>query len=151
MEGWWPTSDEHHSKKVYRKRLSKWGLEKKIKGTEMRAVVRKIVERGAIGKVSLFTVRDKRVDSWHIEDYFRRSGKSIHDIMSSEDSDLAIPQHIRCTTPDPSDWRGAIFAEFIQRHAEDIEAYKRRSSGNGSSTAEPQSEDDTSPKATASN
>jgi hypothetical protein len=135
---------------VYRKRLSKWGLEKKIKGTEMRAVVRKIVERGANGKVSLFTVRDTTVYGWHIEAYLRRSGKSIHDIMSSEDSDLAIPQHIRCTTPDPSLFGGS-FAEFIQRHAEDIEAYKRRSSGNGSSTAEPQSEDDTSSKATASN
>jgi hypothetical protein len=64
----------------YRRKLAKWGFEKKIKGKEREVIVRKLVERGAAGKTSAFTLRGRRVYPFAFLEYPERTKKSIQNI-----------------------------------------------------------------------
>jgi hypothetical protein len=128
--------------------LNKWGFERRIKVSEAEFIIHRWIERGARGKNSEFTLRGRYVSGLEVEIRIKRS---IHDIMSSESCGAATPPHLRSSTPELSTPSAHLSAYFLREYAEEVEAYKRRSSGIGNSTAEPQPQDDTSPKATASN
>jgi hypothetical protein len=89
-------------------------------------MVRKLVERGAAGKTSAFTLRGRKV-FWIFTDCPKRTQKSIQNISSRESSRAATPPHLRCWTPEPSTRDDKRSAEVLQEFAEDIEAYKMRS------------------------
>jgi hypothetical protein len=128
--------------------LNKWGFERRMKVSEAEFIMRRWIERGARGKNSEFTLRGSRVTDWSVR---CRIKMSAQEIMSSESYGTATPPHLHCSTPKPSTWATRDSADFLEYYAEEVEAYKRRSSGTGNSTAEPQPQDDTSRKATASN
>lgn len=132
---------------MYRRKLNKWGFEKRVKVSEAEFITRRWIERGAHGKDSEFILRGRQV---HWEVSFRAT-KSVQEIMSSESYGAATPPHLRCSTPDPATSSAKWSAEFLQKYAKEVEAYKERSSGIGNSTTESQSQDNPSPKATASN
>jgi hypothetical protein len=120
-------SDKSYRKKVYRRKLAKWGFEKKMKGKEREVMVRKLVERGAAGKTSAFTLRSRTVYAWAFLVYPERTKNLIQNISSEESSREATPPHLRCWTPEPSTWEDKSSVEFLRKFAEDIEGYKMRS------------------------
>ena len=132
---------------MYRRKLNKWGFEKRIKVSEAEFILRRWIERGSRGKHSEFRLRGGPVYTWTISD---RIKKSAQEIMSSESYGAATPPHLRCSTPDPATWMAESSADILQEYAEEVEAYKG-APGIGNSTAEPQPQEDASPKVTASN
>ena len=116
--------------------------------SEAEFITRRWIERGAHGKDSEFTLRGRRVRCWEVS---FRATKPVQEIMSLESYGAATPPRLRYSTPDPDTSGAQNSAWFLQGYSKEVEAYKRRSSGIGNSTTEPQSQDDTSPKATASN
>jgi hypothetical protein len=117
---------------VYRNKLNKWGFEKRIKVSEAEFILRRWIERGACGKDSEFTLRGKRVGYLYT---IYRAKKSVKEIMSSESYGATTPPHLRCSTPEPATYWAGESARFLQEFAEEVEAYKERSSGIGDSTA----------------
>lgn len=90
-------------------------------------MVRKLIERGVAGKNSAFTLRGRKIYPWFFQEHRERTKKSIQTISSEESSREATPPHLRCWTPEPSAWDGKLCARVLQEFAEDIEAYKMRS------------------------
>jgi hypothetical protein len=57
---------------MYKSRIRKWKLDKKNKSLEMDAVMRKEVQRNAIGKATTFRLRGRPVDLEDVFRYFKR-------------------------------------------------------------------------------
>jgi hypothetical protein len=81
-----PLTDCLYSPKQYKDRITKWGLEKKIKTAEMEAIIRKQQERALQGKRSAFLVRNKPVDSKKIARYIKVH--SIPALNANEDMNM---------------------------------------------------------------
>src|SRR5436190_20437463 len=82
---------------MYKKRISKWSFDRKLKKPEVLAIIRKRAQRSAMGKTSTFHVRGKLVDMADIERYLRRARISAQDAI---DLSPATPPTVRSTTPD---------------------------------------------------
>jgi hypothetical protein len=126
-----------------------------MKGNERDAIVRKFFERGAISKHSAFTLRGKLVPLWRVlENESReliRTRRSIANVLSHGSSGPATPPHLRCYTPDPSTWEARESVRFLEKHAEDIEAYRIRSIGMGTLTDGTGLQDNNSPQLVINN
>ena len=86
---------------MYKTHIQEWGLDKKIKDVEMRAVVRKNKQRADQGKSSIIHVRGR---SRGLEDFIRycdRKRVSIDDIIARHASS-PTPDTIELFTPIPS-------------------------------------------------
>ena len=62
--------------------------------------------------------------------------KSIQEVLSRESSGAATPPHLRCSTPEPDTPDARHSAFFLERHKNDVEAYKMRLEGFRTSTLE---------------
>ncbi|PMD39544.1 hypothetical protein L207DRAFT_428284, partial [Hyaloscypha variabilis F] len=60
--------------KQYKVQINKWKLDKTYKEAEARAVLRKKIQRDALGKDSVFRVRGKPVTIENVRRYFKRRG-----------------------------------------------------------------------------
>ena len=86
---------------MYKTHIQEWGLDKKIKDAEMRAVVRKDKQRANQGKSSIIRVRGQRRD---LEEFIRhcdRKGQSVDDIIARHTSS-PTPDNVELFTPVPS-------------------------------------------------
>ena len=85
------------STKMYKDRISKWKIDKKIKGEEMKAIIRKQTQRSRAGKKSVFRIRNSHVSELKIVRY-RKATK-----LSSEEQALRLraptPPELICYTP----------------------------------------------------
>jgi hypothetical protein len=119
---------------VYRRKFAKWGFERKMKGVERDAILRKLVERGAIGKNSTFTLRGTGVNLWKFTDESKRTKKDIQNLVPQESSGAVTPPHLRCWTPEPDTFKVIQSRDFLRKFAEEIEAYRMRSTETGNLT-----------------
>ncbi|MCJ1371570.1 hypothetical protein MMC20_002788 [Loxospora ochrophaea] len=83
---------------MYKKRIAKWGLDKRNKENEMRAIVRKYHRRAAKGKSSQIRVRGTAVEIQEIHRYWKRKGVSIDDVVARR-TFSATPEAVQCFTP----------------------------------------------------
>ena len=86
-----------YSKKMYKDRIHKWKIDKKVKGEEMKAIIRKQTQRSQAGKKSAFRIRNSQVSELKIVRY----RKAIR--LSSEEQALRLraptPPELICYTP----------------------------------------------------
>ena len=89
---------------MYKYRIRQWGLDKKRKEPEMRALVLLHHLRALEGKKTVFEIRTESADLDDAREYFLRKGLSIDQVIAQE---LAIQQRfkaipaVRCYTPPP--------------------------------------------------
>jgi hypothetical protein len=82
---------------MYKNRITKWKLDRRNKGPEMMAIVRKKYQRDAVRKASEFHIRGRLVDLDDVHRYLKRKGMSIEDAIELS---AATPPELRCCTPD---------------------------------------------------
>jgi len=83
--------------KMYKSRITAWGLDKKMKGNEVRAVVRMRRKRLAAGKASTFRVRGQVLDFDKVKSHLKRKGLTLDDVPSESNS--PVPS-LECYTPE---------------------------------------------------
>ncbi len=81
---------------MYQRKLAHWGLEKKHKGPEMRAILRIARQRQAAGQNSVFRIRGRQIDIEEVLRYFKRRGEDPSRLDLPEST---IPDTIRVETP----------------------------------------------------
>ncbi|KAL8859651.1 MAG: hypothetical protein Q9178_003765 [Gyalolechia marmorata] len=86
------------SERAYKRHIKEWGLDKKNKENEMRAIVRKHAERKANHKSSEFQVRGQKIEYSEMVRYFARKGFSIDDVVARRKTS-ATPEAVICFTP----------------------------------------------------
>ena len=86
---------------MYKRRIKQWGLDKKNKDDEMRAIVRKTKARLDQGKRSKIHVRGKAIGDEEVIRYFKRKGISIDDIIAYRAASVT-PEAVEIVTPVPS-------------------------------------------------
>lgn len=82
---------------MLQRQIAKWGLDKKHKAPEMRAILRIARQRKAAGKESVFRVRGRRVDIEEVYRYFRRKGEDPASIDIPDSG--PIPPTVTVETP----------------------------------------------------
>ena len=87
--------------KMYKTHIKQWGLDKKNKEFEMRAIVRKNKRRADQGKGSIIRVRGRIRDFAEVVRYWERKGVSIDDIIARQTAS-PTPDTVECFTPMPS-------------------------------------------------
>lgn len=104
---------------MFKTRIKKWGLDKKIKETEVLAMLEIQRQRAADGKKSCFTVRNQNVERGRITRYLKRRPdlqKRLHTISHQ----YLKPTHkIICRTPSSADSQQVPLIPEMQLH-EDI-------------------------------
>jgi hypothetical protein len=90
------------SAKMYKDRIKKWNLDKKIKEEEAWAMLRKQMQREAAGKESAFRVRGKAVMINDVLRYFKRKGILNPEARPQLPGPSTTPLAIECWTPVPS-------------------------------------------------
>ena len=82
---------------MYKDRIRKWKIDKRIKGNEMQAIIRKQTQRARVGKRSTFSIRDSQVPESKIARY-RRAKRliSAEEILAIR---AATPPGLTCYTP----------------------------------------------------
>ena len=86
---------------MYKTHITQWGLDKKNKEFEMRAIVRKNKQRAEQGKHSIIHVRGQLRDFREVVRYWDRKGISIDDIIARETAS-PTPEAVQVSTPVPS-------------------------------------------------
>ena len=80
----------------YKKKITEWGLDKKSKESEIRAILRKRNQRAAVGKESVFLIRGRIKEPGEIERYLKRKPLSF----GAEQAQTApTPPELECFTP----------------------------------------------------
>lgn len=83
---------------MYKTYITKWGLNKKNKEPEMRAIVRKYKQRENQGKKSRICVRKQQRNFADVVRYWERKGKSIDDIIARQTAS-PTPEAVEVSTP----------------------------------------------------
>lgn len=89
------------SARMYKTRIKQWGLDKKNKEGDMRAIVRKEARRSEQGRRSVFRVRGKVVDFERVLDYWSRRGISIENVLDRQTASATLDA-VECLSPVPS-------------------------------------------------
>lgn len=87
--------------KMYKTHIKQWGLDKKNKVSEMRAIVRKNKQRADQGKGSIVRVRGQLRDFAEVVRYWNRKGESIDRIIARQTAS-PTPEAVELSTPTPS-------------------------------------------------
>ena len=83
---------------MYKTHIAKWGLDKKNKEPEMRAIVRKNKQRAEQGKRSNFRVRKRQLNFAEVVRYWERKGVTIDEVIARSTAS-PTPEAIECFTP----------------------------------------------------
>jgi hypothetical protein len=83
---------------MYKSKIRDWGFDKKLKGNEVRAVVRVRRQRLAAGKASTFRIRGQVIDFEKVRSHLQRKGLKPDDIPSASNSPAPS---LECFTPEP--------------------------------------------------
>ena len=86
---------------MYKTRIRQWGLDKKNKENEMRAIVRKNKHLGDQGKPASFRVRGRTVDYKHVIRYWERKRVQIADAIAQR-TQSKTPEAVECFISLPS-------------------------------------------------
>ena len=87
-----------YSVKMYKSHIAKWGLDKKNKEPEMRAIVRKNKQRAEQGKRSNFLVRKRQLKFAEVVRYWQRKGVTIDEVIAQSTAS-PTPEAVECFTP----------------------------------------------------
>lgn len=90
------------SVKMYKSRIWKWGLDKKLKSDEVLAILRLKIERDAQGKHSHFTIRGQPVDLDNINRYVKRNPLLLARLQAGQVPCIQTSHEVSCFTPPPS-------------------------------------------------
>lgn len=88
--------------KMYKSRIWKWGLDKKLKSDEVLAILLLKQERDAQQKPSQFTIRGQPVDMDNINRYVKRNAGLLHRVRAGERPSVQSSHEVACYTPPPS-------------------------------------------------
>ncbi|KAM0237301.1 hypothetical protein ACHAPO_004648 [Fusarium lateritium] len=88
--------------KMYKSRIWKWGLDKKLKSDEVLAILILRTEREAQGKTSEFTIRGQPVDLDNINRYVRRNPQLVTRFRAGVVPSIQTTLEVQCHTPSPS-------------------------------------------------
>lgn len=83
---------------MYKTRIKQWGLDKKNKENEMRAIVRKSKHVRDQGKPPSFHVRGRSIDYKDVVRYWERKGLRIEDVIAQR-SESKTPETVDCFVP----------------------------------------------------
>ena len=83
---------------MYKTHIAKWGLDKKNKEPEMRAIVRKNKQRAERGKRSNFRVRKRHLNFAEVARYWERKGVTIDEVIARSTAS-PTPEAVECFTP----------------------------------------------------
>ena len=86
---------------MYKTYIKQWGLDKKNKEPEMRAIVRKYKQRVNQGKRSIIRVRGQLRNFAEVVRYWERKGVSVDDIVAQQRAS-PTPEAVVFSTPVPS-------------------------------------------------
>ena len=92
------TSLNTYSVKMYKTHIAKWGLDKKNKEPEMRAIVRKNEQRAEQGKRSNFRVRKRQLNFAEVVRYWERKGVTFDEVIARSTAS-PTPEAVECFTP----------------------------------------------------
>ncbi len=92
------TSLNTYSVKMYKTHIAKWGLDKKNKEPEMRAIVRKNKQRAEQGKRSNFRVRKRQLNFSEVVRYWERKGMTVDEVIAQLKAS-PTPEAVECLTP----------------------------------------------------
>ncbi|KAG7005183.1 hypothetical protein G7Y79_00021g050500 [Physcia stellaris] len=84
--------------KMYKTRIKRWGLDKKHKEKEMRAIVHKRAHRADKGKASVFWIRGKEVDYKDVVRYWERRHIPMAEVLRQR-AESSTPEPVECRTP----------------------------------------------------
>ena len=82
---------------MYKTHIAKWGLDKKNKEPEMRAIVRKNKQRAEQGKRSNFRVRKRDLDFAEVVRYWKRKGVTVDEVLARSITS-PTPETVECFT-----------------------------------------------------
>ena len=82
---------------MYKTHITKWGLDKKNKEPEMRAIVRKNKQRAEQGKRSNFRVRKRDLDFTEVVRYWKRKGVTFDEVIARSAAS-PTPETVECFT-----------------------------------------------------
>ena len=105
---------------MYKDRIRKWQIDKKIKGHEMKAIIRKQAQRSRVAKKSLFYLRNSQVPEHKVNRY-RKAMK-----LTSEEALMLraeTPPGLICHTPPASPLATPEVLEIPERIAKLVQDY----------------------------
>jgi tetratricopeptide (TPR) repeat protein len=88
--------------KMYKSRIWKWGLDKKLKGDEVLAILLLKRERDAVDKRSEFRIRGQLVDLDNVNRYLKRNPSLMARYRSGQKPSIQTTLEVYCQTPPPS-------------------------------------------------
>ncbi|KAF6807421.1 hypothetical protein CMUS01_14135 [Colletotrichum musicola] len=88
------------TKRMFRTRITNWGLDKNLKKAEVLEMVRLKRQRDAIGKRSRFTIRNQDIEWDHVDEYLRRRPDLEKHIRNARASSSKV-RNLICRTPSP--------------------------------------------------
>ncbi|KAM0558215.1 hypothetical protein ACHAPJ_004900 [Fusarium lateritium] len=88
--------------KMYKSRIWKWGLDKKLKSDEVLAILIAKTERDSQGKASEFTIRGQPVDLDNINRYIRRNPGLVARFRAGVVPSIQTTIEVQCRTPSPT-------------------------------------------------
>ncbi len=83
--------------KMYKNKITKWGLDKKNKEHEILAFIRKTTQRAAVGKKTIARVRNHVLDQEEVQRYIKRKPYSMKFALEQSAS---TPPGLVCFTPE---------------------------------------------------
>jgi hypothetical protein len=88
------------SPKMYKSKITQWGLNKKLRAPDVEFVLRKKMQRQAVGKRTSFTLRGRALDMQTVSNYVKRH--PVLEQIEQEAYTPATPDHISYQTPPTS-------------------------------------------------
>lgn len=87
--------------KMYKSRIWKWGLDKKLKGDEVLAILILKRDRDALNKPSEFRIRGQPVDFENIKRYVKRNPSLMTKLRAGHAPSIQTTREVTCRTPSP--------------------------------------------------
>ncbi|KFA69124.1 hypothetical protein S40285_00022 [Stachybotrys chlorohalonatus IBT 40285] len=88
--------------KMFKSRIWKWGLDKKLKSDEVLAILHLKRERDQYHKRTVYTIRDHPVDLDNINRYVKRNPSLMARFRAGQTPNRHTISEVRCHTPPPS-------------------------------------------------
>ncbi|CAM1510051.1 Fc.00g003860.m01.CDS01 [Cosmosporella sp. VM-42] len=121
--------------KMYKSRIWKWGLDKKLKSDEVLAILVLKSERDALKKPSQFTIRGQPVDLDNINRYIRRNPSLMARFRAGQMPSIQTTLEVQCRTPSPSPGRSLTPPTETHRVEEVLGLFKNYVDGSFASGA----------------
>ncbi|PNH62225.1 hypothetical protein VD0002_g5778 [Verticillium dahliae] len=88
--------------KMYKSRIWKWGLDKKLKGDEVLAILILKRDRDALNRPTEFRIRGQLVDFENIKRYVKRNPALVAKLRAGHKPNGQTAREVTCRTPSPA-------------------------------------------------